>query len=169
MTHFLLALNCIYLFIYLGEGFDSLETWKFLDPSFKVPDLKDSLLWLISVDHFPNHLVCSVCGQILVFICIKLSVTWTLTEVYKDYEFSSAVWKEFAEVACVSDTSGLWISVVPSNIPSEREVQKGRHQKETERWNRLLAKDRWHPACTVWTWMTKSVFPGIQRSQNSNL
>lgn len=126
MTHFLVALNCIYLFIYLGEGFDSLETWKFLDPSFKVPDLKDSLLWLISVDHFPNHLVCSVCGQILVFICIKLSVTWTLTEVYKDYEFSSAVWKEFAEVACVLQKH-IW----PVNFC--RPVQHSIWERGTER------------------------------------
>lgn len=114
-----------YLFIYLGGVLDSLEPWRFLDPIFS----RDSFLRLISVYHFPN--LPKAMNSLL--LCRR-----SLQRLH----------------VCFRNTSGLWISVVPSNIPSEREVQKGRHQKQTERWNRLLANDRrptnatWH--CTVW-------------------
>lgn len=148
--------------VYLGVVLDSLEPGRFLDPIFS----RDSFLRLISVHHFPNLSLCSVCGRILVFICIILNVAWTLTEVYKDYEFASALWKELAEVACVFQKH-IW----PVNFcrPVQHSIWKRGTETETPKPDRAMEQTpsqwqtthRCHLALHCLNWPLRREWPNL--------
>lgn len=126
----------LYLFIYLGGVLDSLEPWRFLDPIFS----RDSFL--------------------------RFNLSLSLPKPPKGFEFSSALWKEFAEVACVFQKY-IW----PVNFcrPVQHSIWERGTERETSKTDRKMEQTpsqwqtthRCHLALHCLNWPLRCEWPNL--------